>query len=194
MGERFRGLLKAAPDAMVIVDQNGLMMLVNGQTEKLFGYHRDDLLGHPIEMLIPERLTSRHRGHRRDYRQDLRPRPMGGRGSSYHGRRRDETEFPVEISLSPVRTENSIVVTGAIRDITERREAELTLQRYMRELERNIGSWMILSTSLHTISRNRCAESPITRRFSPKTPPTRWMRNRGNISKAFSGWRNDSVP
>ena len=136
MGERFRGLLEAAPDAMVIVDQNGLMMLVNGQTEKLFGYHRDDLLGHPIEMLIPERMHSRHRGHRRDYLQDLRPRPMGT-GLELYGRRRDETEFPVEISLSPVRTEDSIVVTGAIRDITERREAELTLQRYMRELERS---------------------------------------------------------
>jgi len=112
-----RSLLEIAPDAMLVMDQAGVIVLVNPQTERLFGYQQEDILGRPVEVLIPEPFRERHRGHRTNFFSD--PRPMGVRLQLF-GLRKDGTEFPVEISLSPVETAEGTVVTSAIRDITER--------------------------------------------------------------------------
>ncbi|HZU78854.1 MAG TPA: PAS domain S-box protein, partial [Acidimicrobiales bacterium] len=120
---RFRSLLEAAPDAVVIVDSRGRIEFVNTQTERQFGYPAQEILGRPVEILIPERLRPGHRGHRADYFANPHPRPMG-MGLALFGRRRDGTEFPVEISLSPVMTEDGVLISAAIRDMTERRALE----------------------------------------------------------------------
>jgi PAS domain S-box-containing protein len=121
--KKIRDLLEAAPDAMVIVDHSGHIVLVNAQVERLFGYRRDDLLGCPVEMLLPERYRSVHASHRRDYAQHAHPRPMGA-GLELYAVRKDGSEVPVEISLSPLQTEEGPLVVAAIRDISERKKAE----------------------------------------------------------------------
>lgn len=121
--ERFRGLLEAAPDAMVIVDDMGTIRLVNAQTEALFGYRREELLGQPVELLIPGRFRAHHVQHRDGYAANRQVRPMGA-GLELHGLRRDGTEFPVEISLSPLETADGLLVSAAVRDVSDRRRAE----------------------------------------------------------------------
>ncbi|MGW3911041.1 SpoIIE family protein phosphatase [Streptomyces sp. NPDC005070] len=121
--ERFRGLLEAAPDAMVIVDDTGTIKLVNAQTEALFGYTREELLGHPVELLVPSRFRSHHTFHRDGYADNRQVRPMGAE-LELHGLRKDGTEFPVEISLSPLETTDGLLVSAAVRDVSDRKAAE----------------------------------------------------------------------
>jgi PAS domain S-box-containing protein len=128
----FRALLESAPDAMVIVDQEGAIVLVNAQTERMFGYQRGELLGQQVEILVPDRARTLHRGHRHGYFEAAHPRPMGV-GLELHGRRKDGREFPVEISLSPLTTEGGTLVASAIRDITDRKRMEDDRLRLLRE-------------------------------------------------------------
>ena len=119
----FKHLLELAPDAMIIIDEHGKIAIVNGQAEEMFGYQRSEMLGQRIEMLLPERLRRVHVGHRSGYGLDPRLRPMG-QGQDLVARRKDGTEFPVEISLSPVKANNGRFVSSVIRDVTERKRME----------------------------------------------------------------------
>ena len=119
----FHALLEAAPDAMVIVNDSGTITLVNAQTEKLFGYHRTELIGQSVEILIPEKFRSGHVGHRIKFGREPRARAMG-ENLQLSARRKDGTEFSVEISLSPILTGDGFLVASSIRDVTARRRME----------------------------------------------------------------------
>ena len=131
---RFRALVESAPDAMVIVDGTGRIVQVNAQAEAVFGFDRSELLSEPVERLMPERYRERHTGHRRDFLAAPRLRPMGT-GFELFARRKDGSEFPVEISLSPLETDDGPVVSAAIRDITGVRAAQRQLARHRDALE-----------------------------------------------------------
>jgi PAS domain S-box-containing protein len=121
--DTFRLIVEAAPNAIVVIDESGRIVIVNAQTEKLFGYDRAELIGQAIELLVPKRFRSHHPEVRESFFIDARARPMGA-GRDLFGLRKDGTEFPVEIGLNPIRTDRGMLVLSAIVDITERQRAE----------------------------------------------------------------------
>lgn len=131
---KFRGLLESAPDGIVVVGSDAKIVIVNSQTEKMFGYTREELLGQPIEILVPEKLRSDHVHHRSGYIQTPKTRAMGA-GRVLSGRRKDGSELPIEISLSPLETEQGVLIMSIVRDITERRRAEELIKASLREKE-----------------------------------------------------------
>src|SRR5579863_188777 len=126
-------LLETLPDAIVAVDHDGTIVQVNTQTEELFGYGREALIGQKIEMLVPERYRGEHHHHREKFAEKPKTRAMGADLDLY-GRRRNGSEFPVEISLSPIVTEKGTFVLSAIRDISNRKRIEEELRRAQEEL------------------------------------------------------------
>ncbi len=128
---KFRDLLESTPDAILMVNITGRIILLNSRAEAVFGYARSELMGQPVEMLLPDRFREAHIGHRASFFAQPRTRSMGA-GLDLHARRKDGTEFPVEISLSPLETEEGQFVSSAIRDVTERKRFERTIQEASR--------------------------------------------------------------
>jgi PAS domain S-box-containing protein len=131
--EQFRLVVEAAPSAMIMVNSEGRIALVNTQVETIFGYAREELIGHSIEMLVPERFRSHHIGYRRGYFDDARARPMGA-GQELFGLRKDGSEVPIEIGLNPIHTAEGLFALASIIDVSERKQAELETARRRNEM------------------------------------------------------------
>ncbi len=132
---RFRLVVEASPSSIIVVDGQGVIALVNSETEKLFGYTRDELIGRSVDMLVPERYRDKHSTYRAAFVQQPQSRPMGA-GRDLYGRRKDGSEVPIEIGLNPLHTEDGLMVLSAVLDITERKRAERELQRTNDDLQR----------------------------------------------------------
>ncbi|MEW6402799.1 MAG: PAS domain S-box protein [Chloroflexota bacterium] len=148
---KFKGLLESAPDAMVVVDNEGIIQLVNSQTEKMFGYSRSEIIGQSVEILVPKRFQKRHAKHREGYYGEHPARPMGI-GLELYGHRRGGSEFPVEISLSPLETEEGLLVSAAIRDVTQRKEAEEKIQQLNEDLKQRAAQLEVANRELESFS------------------------------------------
>jgi len=148
---RFRALIESAPDAVVIADPEGRIVLVNAEAERLFGYPRTRLIGQQVEMLVPERFRGGHVGHRRGYAAEPRVRTMG-EGRDLYGLRADGTEFPVAISLSPVRTEEGMLIVADIRDVTEQRAAQHKIQELNERLTQDNAELDAVNKELEAFS------------------------------------------
>jgi PAS domain S-box-containing protein len=159
----FRGLLEAAPDAMVIVDENGTIVLVNAQVEQRFGYERHELIGQRVEILVPQRIAGMHVAFRSGYTAGPRARPMGLAGDLF-ARRKDGSEFPVEISLAPLETEEGLLVSAAVRDISERRAMQEDTERVKDEF------FATVSHELRTPLTSMLGYSELMADLEPLTP------------------------
>jgi PAS domain S-box-containing protein len=178
--KKFQGFLEAAPDAVVIATPDGKIDQINAETERLFGYCRDELIGQPVEILMPERYRRQHTEHRAAYVARPSTRPMGT-GLDLYGLRKNGEEFPVEISLSPLPTEQGVLVASIIRDITAHRQLEAELRRRQRELEQaHHQKDEFLAMLAHEL-RNPLAPIPnavqVLADFSPADADLQWARD-----------------
>lgn len=148
----FRLVVEAAPNAMVMVNQKGEIIMVNAQAEKVFGYSRAELLGQPMEILVPERFARHHPGLRAGFTADPHSRPMGA-GRDLFARKKDGSEFPVEIGLNPIHTDEGPMVLSAIVDITERKAAEKSLRDSNAALQESQNRLQGLHSELLHVSR-----------------------------------------
>ena len=176
----YRNIVEAAPDGVVVVDQQGTILLANRQAEHMFGYQRDELIGQRIELLVPERFRPSHPRHRGDYVATPRVRPMGS-GLELSGRRKDGSELPIEISLSPIDTEEGVIIASSIRDVSERRAAQAALRRLAaivdssndaiisRTLDGTITSWNRGAEQIYGFT----AAEMIGQTIAPLIPPGR---------------------
>jgi PAS domain S-box-containing protein len=155
--ERFRAILDSAPDAMVVTDSDGMITLVNARTEALFGYSRQELVGQRLELLIPERYRGGHHRHVAQYQASPATRPMGS-GLELFGRRKNGTELPIEVSLSPLQSASGTTVSAAIRDITERKRMEdaarLLAERLSSAVESMLDAFALFDGSNHLVLCN----------------------------------------
>ncbi len=158
--EKFRGLVQNAPDPMVIVNPKGEIVHINQQTEIFFGYSRDELLGKPVETLVPARLLEQHARRRAAFSAYPGVRPMGV-GLDLYGRRKDGSEFPVEISLAPLKTDGGTLISSTIRDVTDRKRAETALreseERYRRLFENSLDGVLLSSPDGSILDANPSA-------------------------------------
>jgi PAS domain S-box-containing protein len=148
----FRFVVESTPSAIVMTNAEGNIVLVNSQTEKFFGYHRDELIGQPVEILVPERVRAMHTVYRTGYSASPSPRPMGA-GRDLYGRRKDGSEFPVEIGLAPLHTSDGVFILGAILDITERKRAEEALRQSHAELEKLVAELRAKDEELRSMTQ-----------------------------------------
>ena len=190
------GLLEAAPDAMVCVDSGGRIVLVNAQAERLFGYAREELAGQQVEILVPDAVKAAHPDLRSGYAADPRPRPMGA-GLELSGRRRDGTTFPAEIALSALDTDQGLLVSAAVRDVTEQRQAALAQARLAsiiesshdavigQTLDRVITTWNPAAEQLYGYTEAEMVGAPIYR----LTPGEHLIAERKNWDAVARGER-----
>ena len=185
-------LLEALPDAIVAVDRDGTIIQVNSQAQELFGYHREELIGKKVEMLVPVSYRSQHKQHRQNFAEAPKMRRMGADLDLY-GRRRNGSEFPVEISLSPVSTDDGMYVLSAIRDISDRKRIAEELRRANEELHRRtaeqLGEYrsrlaLIIDSSEDAIyGKTSRASSPVGTREPSTFMATRQRRSSESRSR-----------